>query len=180
MEKKREKKIQCGTSSVLMWCPLLNSEGLHSLLTNTWWNTDFTCADNKTIMAIHFLRGQKPPFYSTQCSNKTWINWVNFICGVCDTVWCFRTMSLYYFMCLKMTHRLNEDRFLCTAWGDMAHASRKELSNNVCGWKYNWYSLKWFFIVFKHQILKHFPVHQNSQICLYHVGQQPQERFQTR
>lgn len=166
MEKRREKKIHCGTSSVLMWCPLLNSEGLSSLLTNTWWNTDFTCADNKTITAIHFLRGQKPQFYFTHGSNKTWINWMNLIHGVCDIVWCFRTMWFYYFMCLKMTHRFNEARFLCTAWGDMAHASRKELSNNVCGWKYNWYSLKWFFIVFKHQILKHFPVHQNSQICL--------------
>lgn len=37
-----------------------------------------------------------------------------------------------------------------------------------------------FFIVFKHQILRYFPLHHNSQICLQHVGQQPQERFQTR
>lgn len=93
--KKEREKRHCGKSSVLMRCPLLNTEGLYSLLTNTWWNTDFMCADNKTIMAIHLLRGQKPQFYFTHCSNNIWINWVNFIHGVCDTVQCFSTMWFY-------------------------------------------------------------------------------------
>lgn len=97
-KKGEREKRHCGTSSVLMWCPLLNTEGLYSLSTNTWWNTDFKCADNKTIMAIHFLRGQKPQFYFTHCSNKIWINWVNFIHEVCDTAQCFTTMWFYCYV----------------------------------------------------------------------------------